>query len=219
MSNVTVGAPVGTNLRRLPKTWPLVRVTEPLEPTESVKLPVETMPPDRVSAPFTVMLAPRVTPAASVIVRPENVVAKLPPSVAAADPLSRIVPVPGCERGRGRVVDPVARHVERARGADERSGGDRDPSGSSRGVGQRQRAGAGLGQRTTAGDDAGVGEGQAGVDAEGAVAGEGDAPVGIEGEAGAGQQRAAREGDLAGRGDGRCARPGWRRRPPTPCPR
>src|SRR5207253_6057551 len=91
---VRLVAPVATFFLRFPTMWPLVRETVPVDEIERVLAPVVILPLVRVSVPLMVGLADRVTPAASLIVRPLNEVPNEPPTVWPEPPLRVTVPAP-----------------------------------------------------------------------------------------------------------------------------
>ena len=74
ISKLTVGEPAGALFRRFPFTYPLVRETEPPELIVSTFAPVATLFAPSVSAPPTIVLTPRLTPAALFTVTLLNVV-------------------------------------------------------------------------------------------------------------------------------------------------
>ena len=190
-SKVRLGEPVATDFRRLPLTWPAVRDTEPPEATMRVCPPVATMPAVRVSTPVTVASAPRVTPAASEMVRPLKVVAKLPPTDWPVLPPSETVPVPPLKAPveallvqspeTANVAGPLIVPPEMVTSTVVIEPPVRS-----------QRARARLRQGTGAGGDPGVGQRDRGGHVERRAPGvQSDAAVGVEREAGGGAQRAA----------------------------
>ena len=96
ISYVRTGAPVGTNFWKLPTTWPLPRVTLPVdEVAMNWPAPVVTLPDVNVRTPLTVVFTPPSdTPLELAIVKLLNVVEFEPPIVWPLVPLSVNVLVP-----------------------------------------------------------------------------------------------------------------------------
>ena len=84
ISNVLDVAPVGMNFCKLPTTWPLVLVTDPVELITTLFAPVVIFPLVKVSVPFTVTSVLMETPGKSLMVNPTNDVEAVPEITSAA---------------------------------------------------------------------------------------------------------------------------------------